>query len=150
MAQCQTQGELLVTQHPAGFGHGSADRLHRDLPALVARAVALQEQMHPCFLCWWPLAVVMGPLQQWRSQGHFRERSQEIKTEAVGKPAAKASVIFAKVFWGDLLGSIWWAVIPKLPGQGGHGGPATSSHPCHIAKWVGSRAQQPNACGDAN
>lgn len=111
MAQCQTQGELLVAQHPVRFGHGSANTLYRDLPAPVAHAVTSQEQMRPCFLCWWPslctspLAVVMGPLQQWRSWGHFRDRRHEIEMEAVITPAAKASVIIAKGFWGHLLGS---------------------------------------------
>lgn len=111
MAQCQTQGEQLVTQHPARLDHGSADRLHKDFPALVAHAAASQEQMHPCCLCWWPslctspLAVVIGLLQQWSMQGHFRDGNQEIEMEAVVTPAAKASVIFAKGFREDLLRS---------------------------------------------
>lgn len=66
------QGELLVTQHPAGPGHGSAARLHRDLPALVAHAVTPQEQMHPCFLCWWPWLLSWVPF----SSGEVRAISE--------------------------------------------------------------------------
>lgn len=51
-----------------------------------------------------PSAVEKSGLFQ-RQKLENRDRSQKIKTEAVAKPAAKASVIFAKGFWRDLLGA---------------------------------------------
>lgn len=46
--------------------------------------------------------VVTASFQQWKSQGHFRNRSQEMEMEAVVTPA---SATFVKGFWEDLLGS---------------------------------------------